>query len=127
MTQAELSTAVNEGANVKIAIMNNNFLGMVRQWQEFFFESRYAGTPLNNPDFTKIAGAHGIPAKCITRPDEISGALQFAHETPGPVLLEFKVEQEEAVYPMVPTGAALHEMIRRPNRTTQAVGELMEE
>jgi acetolactate synthase-1/2/3 large subunit len=123
MTQAELSTAVNEGANVKIAIMNNHFLGMVRQWQEFFFESRYAGTPLKNPDFTLIAEAHGIPAKCITKPDEISGAIQFAHETPGPVVLEFRVEQEEAVYPMVPTGAALHEMIRRPNRSTQAAGE----
>jgi acetolactate synthase-1/2/3 large subunit len=123
MTQAELSTAVNEGANVKIAIMNNHFLGMVRQWQEFFFESRYAGTPLKNPDFTLIAEAHGIPAKCITKPDELSSAIQFARETPGPVVLEFKVEQEEAVYPMVPTGAALHEMIRRPNRSTLAAGE----
>ena len=68
MTQAELSTAIQEGANIKIAIMNNHFLGMVRQWQEFFFESRYAGTPLIGPDFVKIAEAHGIPAKRVSEP-----------------------------------------------------------
>ncbi len=62
MTQAELSTAVQEGVNVKVAIMNNNFLGMVRQWQEFFFEKRYSAVELRNPDFVKIAEAHGIPA-----------------------------------------------------------------
>jgi acetolactate synthase-1/2/3 large subunit len=61
MTQAELSTAVQEGANVKVCIMNNHFLGMVRQWQEFFFESRYSGTPLRSPDFAMIAEAHAIP------------------------------------------------------------------
>ena len=66
MTQAELSTAVQEGANVKIAIMNNNFLGMVRQWQEFFFEQRYSAVELHNPDFVKIAEAHGIPARRVT-------------------------------------------------------------
>ena len=123
MTQAELSTAVNEGVNIKIAIMNNNFLGMVRQWQEFFFERRYASTPLNNPDFVKIADAHGIPARKVTDPEEIKPALNFAHQTPGPVLLDFRVEKEEAVYPMVPTGAALDEMIRRPNRQQQKAGK----
>ncbi|NQS91454.1 MAG: acetolactate synthase large subunit, partial [Chloroflexi bacterium] len=114
MTQAELSTAVQEGANVKVAIMNNGFLGMVRQWQEFFFDKRYAATPITGPDFVKLAEAHGIPAKRITAPDEVSAAIKFARETPGPVVLEFQVEQEESVYPMVPTGAALDEMIRRP-------------
>ena len=77
MTQAELSTAVQEGANVKIAVMNNSFLGMVRQWQEFFFDSRYAGTPLNNPDFVKIAEAHGIPARLVTQPEEVLPAIEF--------------------------------------------------
>ncbi len=116
MTQAELSTAVQEGANVKIAIMNNNFLGMVRQWQEFFFDKRYAATPLHGPDFTKIAEAHGIPARLVTEPGDVFDAIEFAHETPGPVVLEFRVEKEEAVYPMVPAGADLDDMIRRPVR-----------
>jgi len=116
MTQAELSTIVQEGASIKIAIMNNHFLGMVRQWQEFFFESRYAATPLHGPDFVKIAEAHGIPARRITKPEEVKDALQFAIQTRGPVLLDFFVEMEEAVYPMVPAGADLHDMIRRPMR-----------
>jgi len=89
---------------------------MVRQWQEFFFESRYAGTPLRGPDFVKIAEAHGIPGRSVTEPDQVQAALQFAHQTPGPVLLDFLVEREEAVYPMVPTGADLSMMIRRPVR-----------
>ena len=114
MTQSELSTAVQEGANIKIAIMNNNFLGMVRQWQEFFFERRYAGTPLNGPDFAKIAEAHGIPSRRVTEPSEILPAIEFARQTTGPVVIDFRVEKEEAVYPMVPTGAALDAMIRRP-------------
>ncbi len=116
MTQAELSTAVQEGANVKIAIMNNSFLGMVRQWQEFFFESRYAGTPLLGPDFVKLADAHGIPAMRVTEPGDVGRALDFAKSTPGPVVLDFRVEREEAVYPMVPSGADLDAMIRRPIR-----------
>jgi acetolactate synthase-1/2/3 large subunit len=120
MTQAELSTIVQEGASIKIAIMNNHFLGMVRQWQEFFFDSRYAATPLHGPDFVKIAEAHGIPARRITKPEEVKDALQFANQTRGPVLLDFFVEMEEAVYPMVPAGADLHDMIRRPVREKSA-------
>ena len=116
MTQSELATAVQEGTNVKIAIMNNHFLGMVRQWQEFFFESRYSGTPLIGPDFVKLAEAYGIPGKRITEPGEVFPAIEFAHQTPGPVLLDFRVEKEEAVYPMVPAGADLDKMIRRPVR-----------
>jgi acetolactate synthase-1/2/3 large subunit len=119
MTQAELSTAVQEGANVKIAIMNNNFLGMVRQWQEFFFEKRYSAVDMRTPDFVMIAEAHGIPARLVTKPEEVQPAIDFARNTPGPVLLEFRVEKEEIVYPMVPSGASLHEMIRRPVRTPQ--------
>jgi acetolactate synthase I/II/III large subunit len=116
MTQAELSTAMQEGANVKIAIMNNNFLGMVRQWQEFFFEKRYSAVSLLNPDFIKIAEAHGIPARCVTQPGEVHEAIAFARRTPGPVLLEFRVEKEDAVYPMVPTGASLDQMVQQPIR-----------
>ena len=114
MTQAELSTMVQEGANVKIALMNNSFLGMVRQWQEFFFDKRYAATPISGPDFVKLAEAHGIPARRVTKPEEAMDAIKFAQDTPGPVLIEFQVEMEEAVYPMVPAGKALNEMLRRP-------------
>ena len=114
MTQAELSTLVQEGANVKIAIMNNSFLGMVRQWQEFFYDKRYAATPMTSPDFIKLAEAHGIPATKATTPEEIADAVAFARETPGPVVVEFVVEKEESVYPMVATGADLDDMIRRP-------------
>jgi acetolactate synthase-1/2/3 large subunit len=117
MTAAELSTAVQEGANVKIAIMNNSFLGMVRQWQEFFFEKRYSGVNMTGPDFVKLADAHGVPGRLVTKPEEVEDAIKFARETSGPVVLEFRVEQEEAVYPMVPAGAALDEMLRRPVRT----------
>ena len=114
MTAAELTTAVQEGANVKIAIMNNNFLGMVRQWQEFFFEKRYSAVNMISPDFIKLADAHGVPARRVTTREEVEEAIEWARKTEGPVVLEFQVEQEEAVYPMVPAGAALHEMIRRP-------------
>jgi acetolactate synthase-1/2/3 large subunit len=122
MTQAELSTAVQEGANIKIAIMNNHFLGMVRQWQEFFFECRYSGTPLKNPDFVKIAEAHGIAGRRVTKPDEVTGAIEFARQTEGPVLIDFRVEKEDSVYPMVPAGADLADMIRRPLRQPEPVG-----
>jgi acetolactate synthase-1/2/3 large subunit len=121
MTQAELSTAVQENANIKVAIMNNQFLGMVRQWQEFFFDKRYAATPLTGPDFVKLGEAHGIPARRVSKPEEVLSAIDFAQNTSGPVLLEFRVEREESVYPMVATGADLDDMIRRPEKRS-AVG-----
>jgi acetolactate synthase-1/2/3 large subunit len=121
MTQAELSTIVQEQANIKIAIMNNGFLGMVRQWQEFFFDSRYAGTPMKGPNFQKIAEAHGIPSRQVTHPSEVIPAIKFARNTPGPVLLDCLVEKEASVYPMVPTGAALDAMIRRPIRANELI------
>jgi len=114
MTAAELTTAVQEGANVKVAIMNNNFLGMVRQWQEFFFEKRYSAVNMLTPDFVKLAEAHGVPARRVTTREEVNDAIEWARNTQGPVVLEFSVEKEDAVYPMVPAGSALHEMIRRP-------------
>jgi acetolactate synthase I/II/III large subunit len=119
MTACELSTAVQEGANVKVAIMNNNFLGMVRQWQEFFFEKRYSAVNMLTPDFVKLAEAHGVPARLVTSHEEVAEAIEWARQTPGPVVLEFRVEKEDAVYPMVPAGAALDQMIRRPVRQTQ--------
>ena len=117
MTAAELTTAVQEGASVKVAIMNNQYLGMVRQWQEFFFEKRYSAVNMLTPDFVKLADAHGVPGRLVTKHDEVHDAIEWARKTEGPVVLEFRVEQEEAVFPMVPQGAALHEMIRRPVKT----------
>ena len=114
MTLCEMATARQENINVNIAIINNNFLGMVRQWQEFFFEKRYQATPMVNPDFCKLADAYSIPSRRVTQRDEIEDAVQFARSIDGPSLIEFVVEKEEIVYPMVPAGADLHDMKRRP-------------
>jgi len=119
MTAAELTTAVQEGANVKVAIMNNNFLGMVRQWQEFFFEKRYSAVDMLTPDFVKLAEAHGVPARLVTKRDEVDEAIEWARKTQGPVVIEFRVEREDGVYPMVPTGASLDQMIQRPVRVAE--------
>ena len=114
MTQAELATAAQEGVKVNVAIINNGYLGMVRQWQEFFYDRRYIGTPMRNPDFVKIAEAHGLCGLRVTRRSEVEEAIRKAHETEGAVVIDFRVESEDSVYPMVPTGAALDAMIRRP-------------
>ena len=114
MTLAELATAVQENVAVKIGIINNAYLGMVRQWQEFFYEERYNQTPMISPDFVKLAEAYGIPAIRVTRREDIPAAVKKAEETPGPFLVEFQVEKADIVYPMVPAGGDLHAMIRRP-------------
>jgi acetolactate synthase-1/2/3 large subunit len=114
MTQAELSTAAQEGLKVNVAIINNGYLGMVRQWQEFFYERRYSATPLRSPDFVKIADAHGLTGLRVTRRSEVVDAVQRARVDQGSVLIDFRVEQEDSVYPMVPAGADLDAMIRRP-------------
>jgi acetolactate synthase-1/2/3 large subunit len=114
MTACELSTIAQEGVKLHIAVINNGFLGMVRQWQEFFYDRRYAATPLLSPDFVKLAEAHGLSGLRVTRRDEIAGAVAKARATQGTVLIDFRVEQEDSVYPMVAAGADLHDMIRRP-------------
>jgi acetolactate synthase-1/2/3 large subunit len=114
MTQAELQTIKQEGIKINIVILNNGYLGMVRQWQELFYERNYSGTPLTSPDFVKIAEAHGLTGIRVTNRSEIEGAVRKAQEAEGTVVLEFKIEEEDMVYPMVPAGAGLHEMIRRP-------------
>ena len=114
MTLCEMATAVQENANVNIAIINNNFLGMVRQWQELFFEKRYQATPMVNPDFCKLADAYGIPNRLVTQREQVEDAVEYARSIDGPTLIEFVVEKEEMVYPMVPAGADLHDMKRRP-------------
>jgi acetolactate synthase-1/2/3 large subunit len=117
MTACELSTCAQEGIKVCVAIINNGYLGMVRQWQEMFYERRYVATPMLSPDFVKLADAHGLTGIRVTKREEIAGAVARAREVPGTVVIDFRVEQEDSVYPMVPAGADLHQMIRRPSRS----------
>jgi len=116
MTAAELATIVQEKIKINIAVINNGYLGMVRQWQEFFYESNYEATPLVSPDFVKLADAHGIPGRAVRKRAEVEDAVKTARSTDGPFLLNFLVEKEDSVYPMIPAGSALHEMIRRPGK-----------
>jgi len=115
MTMAELATIAQEQLDIKVAIINNGYLGMVRQWQEFFYERRYAATPLLNPDFVKLAEAYGLSAVGVTKRAEVIPAVRAARTHRGTVVMDFQVEQEDSVYPMVPAGADLHAMIRRPS------------
>jgi acetolactate synthase-1/2/3 large subunit len=118
MTLQELAVLKQErDLPVKIAIINNGFLGMVRQWQQLFYEKRYVGTPIVAPDFVKLADAYGIPALAVRKPEDVSGAFKQALETPGPFLIDFRVKEELNVYPMVASGAAVDQMIRRPKPT----------
>jgi acetolactate synthase-1/2/3 large subunit len=115
MTMAELATIAQEGLDLKVAIINNGYLGMVRQWQEFFYERRYAATPLSSPDFVKLAEAFGLTALRVADRAGVIPAVQTARAHKGTVVIDFRVEQEDTVYPMVPAGADLHAMIRRPS------------
>ena len=123
MTQAELSTIAQEQVKVNIAIINNGYLGMVRQWQEFFYERRYAATPLINPDFVKLAEAHGLNGIAVTERAGVVPGVEAAREQAGAVVLDFKVEQEDSVFPMVPAGADLDEMIRRPSPIVETAAD----
>jgi acetolactate synthase-1/2/3 large subunit len=114
MTAAELSTIAQENLDVNIAIVNNGYLGMVRQWQEFFYEKNYESSPILSPDFVKLAEAHGIPGLTVQTRSEVLPAVNAARERKGPFLINFLVEKEDSVYPMIAAGSALHEMIRRP-------------
>ena len=115
MTMCELCTAAQEGIKVNVAIINNGFLGMVRQWQEFFYDKNYAATPMRSPDFVKIAEANGLKGIRVTERSQVADAIHEAQESEGTVVVDFRVEQEDSVFPMVPAGADLHAMIRRPS------------
>jgi len=116
MTASELSTIAQEKIKINIAVINNGYLGMVRQWQEFFYERNYEATPLVSPDFVKLADAHGIRGRAVRTRAEVADAVNEARSAPGAFLLNFLVEKEDSVYPMIPVGSALHEMIRRPDK-----------
>ena len=116
MTIMELATAVQEKANINIAIINNGYLGMVRQWQQLFYEARYTETPISSPDYVKLAEAYGMPGYRVDNLEDVLPTMEKARAYNGPVLIEFVVEQHDMVYPMVPAGADLHAMIRRPHK-----------
>ena len=115
MTMCELATIAQEKIKINVAIINNGYLGMVRQWQEFFYERRYAATPLLSPDFAKLTEAFGLRSVTVSRRQEVEPAIEMARAEQGAVVMDFRVEQEDTVYPMVPAGADLDAMIRRPS------------
>ncbi len=120
MTAAELTTIAQEEIKLHVAVINNGYLGMVRQWQEFFYERRYAATPLVNPDFVKLAEAHGLKGMRVEKRSQVKAAVREAESHDVTVVIDFRVEQEDSVYPMVPAGADLDAMIRRPRETVLA-------
>jgi acetolactate synthase-1/2/3 large subunit len=124
MTMSELATVVQEKIEIKIAIINNGYLGMVRQWQEFFYDGRYSSTPLLSPDFAKIADAFGIPGFTVRTRDQVVPSIESARRYPGPTLINFQVEQEDSVFPMVPAGADLDAMIRRPSPLVERASDV---
>jgi len=123
MTMCELATIVQEGLDVNVAIINNGYLGMVRQWQEFFYEKRYAATPLVGPDFAKLAQAFGIDAAAVARRGDVAAAVQGARTSRRATVIDFQVEQEDSVFPMVPAGADLHKMILRPSPIVETAAD----
>ena len=111
MTMQELATLVESRIEVKIAIINNGGLGMVRQWQDLFYQKNYVAVKMFQPDYLKIGEAYGIPTKHIERPRDVGAAIDWALGTPGPVLINFEVEREENVFPMIPPGLGLGDMV----------------
>ena len=111
MNMQEIATMVQEGIPVKMAVFNNGYLGMVRQWQQFFHGRRYSATPIWSPDYVRLAEAYGIPGRRVETGAEVEDAVREALERPGPALVEFQIEQEANVFPMIPPGASLSEPI----------------
>src|SRR6266852_53497 len=109
MNLAEMATMVQEGIEVKLAVFNNGYLGMVRQWQQFFHGGRYSNTPILSPDYVKLADAYGIPGWRVTKASDVTDALRQANSAPGPALVELVIEQEANVFPMIVPGGSLSE------------------
>ena len=110
MSAPELSTLAQHKIDVKIALLNNGYLGMVRQWQQFFFEANYSHSPIPGPDFVSLAKAHGVASCRVETPEGVEPAIRLAMAHEGPFLVEFMVEPEENVFPMVSPGSSLSEM-----------------
>jgi acetolactate synthase-1/2/3 large subunit len=111
MNMQEIATMVQEGIPVKMAIFNNGYLGMVRQWQQFFHGRRYSATPIWSPNYVRLAEAYGIPGWRVESGAELTDTIRAAAAEPGPALVEFMIEQEANVYPMIPPGGSLSEPI----------------
>jgi acetolactate synthase-1/2/3 large subunit len=116
MTSCELATAEQEGIKVNVAIINNSFLGMVRQWQEFFYDKRYAATPMTGPNFVKLAEAYRLTGLLCDKRSDVKATVEKTLAAKGTVVIDFVVEKEDTVFPMVPAGADLDKMIRRPKQ-----------
>ena len=115
MTMCDLATAVENNIDVKFAILNNGTLGMVHQWQEFFYDKDFFATVYSgNPDFVKLAEAYGITGIRVTDKTQVAAAIRQAMDTPGPVVMDFVVKQDEQVYPMIPAGESVNEMMEEP-------------
>jgi acetolactate synthase-1/2/3 large subunit len=112
MTNQELATIKQEGIkNIKIAIINNGYLGMVRQWQELFENRRYSGTPLTGPDFALLARAYGLPGIVVETTEQVADAIRTAWEIDDSVVIDFRVEREANVFPIVPQGQSIGDML----------------
>jgi acetolactate synthase-1/2/3 large subunit len=111
MNIQELATLRQEGLNINVAIMNNGYLGMVRQWQQFFFQKNYSETPMTGPDHVKLADAYGLKGLRVTKREEVAGAIREAMESDSSVIIDFVIEPEANVYPMVAPGSPITEMI----------------
>ena len=115
MALPELATLVNYGLNVKVIIMNNGYLGMVRQWQELFYNNRMSSVELSSfPNIEHLGAAYGIKSRIVRTPAELQAGLKEAMEENGPYLMDVRVSQYENVYPMVPAGGAINEMVLAP-------------
>jgi acetolactate synthase-1/2/3 large subunit len=119
MNLQELATVVQEKLPIKIVIMDNGYLGMVRQWQELFHDARYIGTPISSPDFVQLAASYGIPARSVRSTAELDGAFAAARDMNGPFLLDCKIERDENVYPMVQPGTGNADFVEDPRRRTE--------
>lgn len=112
MNIQELATARSYNIPVKVAIVNNSYLGMVRQWQELFYNRHYSHSDLHdNPDFVKVAEAYGVPAVRVTEEEDLVPALREAAAHPGPYVLDIHVAKEENVFPMIPSGKSVADMV----------------
>jgi acetolactate synthase-1/2/3 large subunit len=115
MTMQELGTIIQENLDVKIILMNNNYLGMVRQWQELFFHQRYSSTPMINPSFTAIAQAYGIPTTLVNKREELDDAIADMLNSTNSYLLVVNVQEQSLVYPMTPAGGAVTTILLNEN------------
>jgi acetolactate synthase-1/2/3 large subunit len=120
MTSQELATVVEYELPIKYAIINNGYLGMVRQWQDMFYKGNLSSVRMYQPDFVKLAEAYGLRALRVTDKAEVHSAIDQALSHPGPVLIDFQVEEAENTFPMVPPGAALQDTVDSPYKKSDA-------